>query len=173
MKNLFVVLAFLVIPFSFLSAEAVLFTAANADEYIGAAAELEATIRKERTTGAEGYLTILNQCINGVKMFWAPNLKNGELYQYLKDNGKVVGLSRIKIEKNTDSLKIEDVVAHPDGKGYGAILINAAIDLAKKNGKKRVWLEAADAGVAQYYKTKFGFNFINKASTSGGMEKIL
>jgi hypothetical protein len=142
-----------------------LITAKSAQEFQGAFKQFIANIK----TDEGGHLSIARQCVNGIDTFWDFNRKRGEIYQYLVQNEVVVGLSRICIPKVGDA-KIQDVVAYPDGKGYGALLINSAISEARAAEKKMIWLEAADEGVASYYNKKFQFQFKAKGVKSGRME---
>jgi hypothetical protein len=144
-----------------------LITAKNAQEYVTAYKQFIKNVKEDK-----GHVAIANQCVNGVEMFWKPNVKRGEIYQYLVDDDTVVGLSRIFVPENGDA-KIQDVVAYPDGKGYGSVLITSAISMAKTANKKMIWLEAASEGVGAMYKNKFKFQFTASKATSGRMELAL
>ncbi|WP_434391390.1 hypothetical protein [Melittangium boletus] len=151
-----------------------LVTALDAKSYMAAYQEFIRGITQDK-----GHKQIAAQCVNGVEMFWKFNVKKGERYQILYEvdvdasTRKVVGLSRISIPPTGDDAKIQDVVAYPDGQGYGAVMMTAAIAAASGEGKKLIWLEAADAKVAGYYAHKFQFQFTTPGMTSGRMTLAL
>jgi len=138
--------------------------AESAQEFLDAHKAFTKSIPKEKD---KGHTAIAGQCINGLPGFWDLNTKKrGEAFVYAADGQKIQGLLRIQVEK--DAVKLQDVVGHPDVKGSGAALVQHAIDVAKAKGFKKVWLEAADAGVGEYYQ-RFGFAFASSGAKSGQM----
>lgn len=113
-----------------------------------------------------GRTQIARQCINGLAMFWTANVRRGERYLYVTNGNAVEALARIQVE--SESVKLQDVVGYA---GSGALLVNKTIEIAGEEGKPRVWLEAADAGVGEYYAKNFQFAFTNPGATSGRMER--
>jgi GNAT superfamily N-acetyltransferase len=138
--------------------------AQTAQEFLDAHKTFTKSIPKEKD---KGYTAIAAQCVNGLPGFWDLNTKKrGEMFVYSAAGQKIQGLLRIQIEK--DAVKLQDVVGHPDIKGSGAALVQHTIDVAKKKGFKKVWLEAADEGVGTYYK-RYGFEFTTSNAKSGQM----
>ncbi|MEZ0471609.1 hypothetical protein [Luteimonas salinilitoris] len=113
-----------------------------------------------------GRTAIAKQCINGLAMFWEQNVRRGERYLYVTNGDAVEALARIQVEP--ESVKLQDVVGYA---GSGALLVDKTIEIAREEGKPRVWLEAADARVGEYYAKYFQFVFVNPRATSGRMER--
>jgi hypothetical protein len=157
------------------SSSVVIDTATSAGAYLAAYEQLKATINKANEAGGKykGHLDIAKQCVNGLPEFWGVATGVlGQVFQVLRDGGTVVGLSRLRIEKRSAALKIEDVVAFPGGKGHGEALIKEALHVASTNKKTEVWLEAADERVGRYYK-KLGFVFETDRAVAGRMRMTL
>ena len=138
-------------------------TAQTWPEFEGAYKKFVGSIQPDKDNGRT---SIARQCINGLAMFWAQNLRKGERYLYVTDGPAVQGLARIQIEPA--SVKLQDVVGYA---GSGALLVNRTIEIAQQEGKPKVWLEAADEGVGEYYANNFQFAFTSRGATSGRMER--
>ncbi len=108
---------------------------------------------------------------DGIKAY----IDEGSLYLY-KENGSIVGAMAFPMYQGEDYHPVEwvfplkdDEVAvihifavHPDcqGKGIGARMVKAAIELARKNGRKNVRLDTLASNLpAQHLYKSLGFQF--------------
>jgi N-acetylglutamate synthase-like GNAT family acetyltransferase len=85
--------------------------------------------------------------------------QDGRKFAYLVD-GKAVALMRVRQE--ADSLKVEDLSAHPGSQGAGEIMIEKAVNVSEECGKRGLVTLFAAGDSGGFYE-KLGFESIDNA----------
>jgi hypothetical protein len=125
--------------------------------------EQQAKSVQSESTYEQKYASMLNSIRSTAHpMFWEKFKKTRHYFKAV-DDGVTRGVMLAEVKNG--EVHIANVVGISGG---GAALVNAAKDLARELGAK-VTLEAADVGVAEYYKKKHGFEFSQKGQTVGSM----
>ena len=98
-------------------------------------------------------------------------ISSGIAYIVAEYDGKVVGFVDLKLRER--NAHISGIAVHPEyeGRGIGTMLINSAVDFARKNGKAALMLtvKESNAKAVRFY-SRLGFSLKGaKSGRSGGV----
>lgn len=87
-------------------------------------------------------------------------LNNGQIFELLEVDGKVLGFVAYEFNCNeTSLLKIHKIYLLPEtqGKGFGKYMIDEVVKIAKNNNQKGIFLNVNKYNKAKFFYEKLGF----------------